>query len=173
MKFSEALVKVAVAQQAVPGKVEKYLPWYGAAGLGMAGHELGKLAPKKYQMLGRIGGTLLGTGLGVHGGEAAGRLLDKPKTAAEVQKKSPVSEIAKTLGLATLGGATGMAAGYGAGHLVDYAMKKTTGQGVPTGKLRAVAPLLGLGTGTAYALLEHAKQKKIRNALESARSKTS
>jgi hypothetical protein len=68
------------AQQ--PGKMEKYLPWYGAAGAGAAGHEIGKrLVPGKYRALGAIGGTLLGTALGVHGGEALGKRLDRPKIA--------------------------------------------------------------------------------------------
>jgi hypothetical protein len=68
-------------QQKQPGKMEKYMPWYGAAGLGAVGHHLGKMVPKKYQFAGSVAGTLAGTALGVHGGEALGRKLDQRKTA--------------------------------------------------------------------------------------------
>lgn len=75
--MSSELEKIAES-----GTAEKYLPWYGAAGLGAAGSELvGRTAPRNYKLPARVVGAMLGTAAGVHGGEALGRKLDK--TASE------------------------------------------------------------------------------------------
>jgi hypothetical protein len=140
-----------------PGKMEKYLPWYGAAGAGLAASELGgRLMPKRYAALGRVGGALAGTAAGVHGGEAAGRLMDK-RAAEEVPKKSKFKEVAKTVGSGLAGMAAGTAAGYGAGHLADA---------VALQHLHKVAPILGAGLGTSYALWKSRERNMLNDALE-------
>lgn len=72
------------------GKAETYVPWYGTALGGVGGAMLGKkLLLKKLQAVGALGGTLLGTAVGLHGGEAAGRAIDrKLKTAGKYGKNS-------------------------------------------------------------------------------------
>lgn len=74
------------------GTAETYLPWYGTALGGTGGALLGsKLVPGKYKTLATLGGTLAGTALGLHGGEAVGKAIDKrravdaPKVAAARQ----------------------------------------------------------------------------------------
>jgi len=57
------------------------LPWYTTAA-GATGGVLAaqKFLPKKYKGIGQIGGALLGTGLGLEGGKAIGKRLEKPAT---------------------------------------------------------------------------------------------
>ena len=148
------------AQQKQPGKMEKYLPWYGAAGLGMVGHEAGKLLPKKYQMAGRIGGTLLGTGLGVHGGEAIGKRLDQRKTAAAEEKMPP--HPGATLGKSLLGFGVGTAAGYAGMKGLDALMRARGGSGLPRNAVMSALPLVtGLG-GLAYTQMQNKTVGKMR-----------
>lgn len=60
------------------GNMENRLPWYGTVGLGAAGGLAGQhVAPAKYKTLGLLAGTLLGTGVGLEGGLAAGKALDQ------------------------------------------------------------------------------------------------
>jgi hypothetical protein len=60
------------------GQMENKLPWYTTAGLGAAGGLAGNaLLPGKLKALGTVGGTLLGTGLGLEGGTALGKRLDE------------------------------------------------------------------------------------------------
>lgn len=152
-------VKEAREAPQQPGKMQKYLPWYGAAGIGMAGHETGKLLPKKYQMLGRIGGTLAGTALGVHGGETVGRKLDQRKTAA-IEEKKP-KHPASTLGKSMLGFGLGTAGGYVGMKGLDALMRARGGTGLSQHAALAVPVLTGLG-GLAYANMQKKTLGKMR-----------
>jgi hypothetical protein len=72
--------RLASAKVAEVGPMENKLPWYTTAGMGTAGAMAGShLVPAKYKTLGAIGGTLLGTGVGLEGGTAIGRELDQRK----------------------------------------------------------------------------------------------
>ena len=160
--------------------MEKYLPWYGAAGLGMVGHEAGKLLPKKLQMLGRIGGTLAGTALGVHGGEAVGKKLDQRQLRKQADygdenggntpaPKNRVKEVAKTVGKGLAGMSAGTLAGYGAGKAVEHGARAV---GKPVSKAALVRygiPAAGAGLGTAYSLWKAREAQELKSALEGTR----
>jgi len=68
----------AAEEKRAAGALEAYMPWYGAAAGGTGGALLGeKLVPARLRTVGMLGGTLLGTGLGLHSSEALGKALDK------------------------------------------------------------------------------------------------
>ena len=73
---------------------EGHLPWYTSAAGGAAGSMIGsKVVPTKYKTLGNIGGALLGTGIGLHPGEALGRAVDKARS-KEAEAWSSLSKLA-------------------------------------------------------------------------------
>lgn len=143
-----------------PGKLERYMPWYGGAGLGAVGHHFGgKLVPPKYRLLGQIGGTLLGTAAGVHGGEALGKKLDQPKLAA-VEETPPHPGV--TLGKSILGFGLGTAGGYLGMKGLDALMRARGGPGLPQhAALKAIPILTGLG-GLAYTRMQNKTLEKMR-----------
>lgn len=180
-EHAEGILKTALAvppQQSPqpakqPGKMQTYMPWYGAAGLGALGaHYGGKVLPKKYKLLGQVGGTLLGTAMGVHGGEAVGKRLDRSKTAAEQEPvKKPWSHAAKTVGTGLAGLGVGTLAGYGASKGLQAALR-SKGVEVPDSLLTTkVLPLAGGGAGTAYALWKAKEMEELKRAVEGARNK--
>lgn len=143
-----------------PGKMEKYLPWYGTAGGGTLGHHFGKkLVPKKYKFLGALTGTLAGTALGLHGGKAIGKRLDRSKTAAKEEKPPhPGVTLAKSLA----GFGTGTALGYLGMKGVDRLLRAGGGQGLPQHTaLKALPIVTGLG-GLAYTQMQNKTLKKMR-----------
>jgi hypothetical protein len=92
---------------------------------------------------------------------------ETPPVAQQRKKKpSAAKEIAKTVGLGTLGAMGGMAAGYGTGKLIDAAR----GSPVPPGQAMRMAPFIGAGLGTSFALWKHLEAQKIRDAIESSRN---
>lgn len=130
------------------GFTEKYLPWYGAATLGTLGHHAGEAAPKKYKLPAKLVGTVVGTGMGVHGGERLGKYFDvkrKKKTAALREK------IVKKM--------TGKAFGWKPSAQPVQPMQQQQPQPIPAVKIAAekkpsvpgtiLAGLAGLGIGTA------------------------
>lgn len=163
------LMKVAMG-----GSREKYLPWYGAAGLGTLGQHAGyKFAPPKLKMIGGVAGALAGTGLGVHAGEAVGRAMDK--RAAEMPQPQPqapdynktlrriamrqAGTTVKEIGAVTLPLAAGMGAGFG----IQKYMERTGRSAAPVAKklltLSAV-PAVGLTVGAAYRAAKHLKEQE-------------
>lgn len=87
------------------------------------------------------------------------------KPAVAMKKPSAVKEIAKTVGLGTLGAASGMAAGYGMGRLIDA----VRGVPVPASQAMKIAPYVGAGLGTSMALWKSMEAQRIKNAIESSR----
>jgi hypothetical protein len=181
MKAMGEELKLAFAE---PGKAEKYLPWYGSAGLGAIGHEVGKRAlPGKLKTLGAIGGAVLGAGLGVHGGEALGRKIDQrksrrppeddppmsiqpvpgpqpPAKLAAAEKKKPSA--GRVLGSSLLGMGAGMGAGYGASKGLHALSRATGGKGlIPSTAARAM-PFVGGAIGMTAPLLHYATLQNMR-----------
>jgi hypothetical protein len=62
-----------------PGEGEKYMPWYLGAGTGVLGSAAGGKLPGKWKLPGKVLGAMLGTAVGVHGGEVFGRAMDGPQ----------------------------------------------------------------------------------------------
>ncbi len=152
--------------QAAQGSMSKYLPWYSSAAGGMTGaHLAGKVVPKKYKFLGQLAGTLLGTGAGLHTGEAVGKALDKRKAAmnvkqAEAEEKAPHPGVtlAKSLG----GFGLGMAGGYAGMKGLDALMRAGGGKGLPKHvALKALPVVTGLG-GLAYQQMQNRTLDKMR-----------
>lgn len=153
-------VGVPMAQE--PGRNEKYLPWYTAAGAGTLGQALGsRLTPSKFKMLGGAAGAVAGTMLGVHGGETVGRAMDK-RAAEEPQAGPP--DYNKTLRriamrqtgatLKELGAvALPMAAGMGAGFGIQKYMERSGRSAAPVAKkilALSTLPAVGFTAGAAY-----------------------
>lgn len=161
------------AADAAPSAGEKYLPWYGAAGLGTAGHEIGKrLLPGRAKAFGAVAGTLAGTAAGVHGGEALGKAIDKR---AEVEHQ-PLQEpnynqtlrniakrqagvTAKEIGAVTLPLAAGVGAGLG---YEKYMKSRGATAGPAARKIMAFSalPAVGLTAAAAYQAARRLKENE-------------
>lgn len=75
-----AKVKLAVGEATPTGWWEGHLPWYTSALGGAGGAVLGHAAAGALGLdptIGMIGGTVIGTGVGLHPGEMLGRQIDK------------------------------------------------------------------------------------------------
>ena len=148
-----------------PGSAEKYLPWYGAASLGGLGSLAAQeAAKKKFKIPAAIAGSLAGTAVGVHGGEALGKFVAKrkKKTAAVKEQKPPTisGTIARGLG----GLAAGTVGGYGAGKAVELIARK---RGAPLhGAIPIIARVAGAGLGASYPLWKAYEVEGIRQALQ-------
>lgn len=167
--FASHVVDLVKSAEGQPGQAERYMPWYGAAGLGAIGHTLGPRAlPKKFKLLGEVAGTLGGTYAGVHGGEVVGRAMDK--RAEELGPEKPdynktLRRIAlrqagttmKEIGAVTLPVAAGMGAGYGIQKYLEH-----TGRPVAPVARKILAfsslPAVGLAVGTAYRAAQGLKE---------------
>jgi hypothetical protein len=151
------------------GPAETYMPWYGAAGLGGTGAVLAQeAAPKRLKIPAAIAGSLVGTGVGVHGGERLGRALDKLRKAKEKKaaaKKEPTPGALVGAGLAGLG--LGTAGGYGAGKLLERAARKSN---VPMARLiPAVVSTAGGVLGVSYPLWKAYEQAAMQRSIASRR----
>jgi hypothetical protein len=159
------------------GPMEKNLPWYGVtAGSVLGGAAGAHLVPKKYQLLGTLGGGLLGTAVGLHGGEALGRKIDlaREKTAEEVQVEDqapPTAPVAAplppspawTLAKHVAGLGLGTAAGYAGMRGADALIRRAGGAGIPRGSaLQWAIPLVTGAGGLAYSHLQQRTLDKMR-----------
>lgn len=155
------------AMEARPnGKWESKLPWYTTAMGGLGGALAAqKLLPEKYQALGQLGGALLGTGIGLHGGEASGRKIDERKARAAAKTAEEGPSVVGTLGKSLLGLGVGAGAGYGAMELADHVMRRGgTGPGIPaTGAARWI-PAASAALGAASPILYQQTLQKLREA---------
>jgi len=146
----------APAAPGVAGKVESKLPWYTTAAGSLTGAAAGgavanKLLPKKLQLAGKVGGALLGTAVGLEGGEALGRRIDRRKTAAAHEEKgSPAKLLGKSL--------LGLGAGIGAGYLGARAL----GGGMHPSTAAKMAPFVGGALGLATPLMYHGIVERMR-----------
>jgi hypothetical protein len=158
-----------------PGSMQKYLPWYGAAGLSSLGHHLGRAGGLKGQLL----GTLAGTALGVHGGEALGKRLDRVKMAAMVDELEKLSgldvdskkrqqarlkETAKTVGESALGFGAGYLTGAGLARAAERIAEKQ-GKHMPTFASKLTALGVG-GAAASYPLWKHYESERLKRAGE-------
>lgn len=157
-------MRKGIEDSAYGGTMHQYLPWYGVTAGGILGGAAGaKLMPKKYQLLGTLGGGLLGTAAGLHGGEAIGKKLDermaKSAAAEEYKPPHPALTAAKSLG----GMGVGMLAGYGGMQAADAILKKTRGQGLPRGsKAMWAVPIMTGAGGLAYSHMQQKTLEKMR-----------
>lgn len=162
-KMAEELKLALAGSAASPGKVEQKMPWYTTAAGGLLGSAAGgalagKYLPKKYKLLGQLGGALAGTAVGLEGGEALGRMVDQKLAAAETKPESPVRVLGKSL--------LGMGAGMGAGVLIpkgiDAAVTAVRGRPIMPQSAATIAPLVGGALGLAAPLLQYATLQKMR-----------
>jgi len=166
-QHADRLMKLAMgtSTQQQPGKMEKYLPWYGSAGLGAAGaYAGGKFMPAKYKLLGNVGGALLGAAAGVHGGEAIGRRLDK--TAEAKKKERSMLRAIKPWAQGIAGFGLGSAAGYGGIKATDYFLRRAGQPGVTPGAMGYIVPAATGALGTMYGLWKAKEQEAMRRAVE-------
>jgi hypothetical protein len=162
----------APAAPAAPGRNEKYMPWYTAAGAGAIGHSLGGLVvPPKYKMLGGAAGAVAGTVLGVHGGEALGRAMDKRADAS--QQPPDYNKTLRRIALRQTGTtlkeigsiALPLAAGMGTGFGIQKYMEHTGRSAAPVAKKLLAAsaiPAVGLTVGAAYKAAKHLKDQEFQ-----------
>jgi hypothetical protein len=154
-----------------PGHNEKYMPWYTAAGLGAIGHSLGGLAvPAKYKMLGGAAGAVAGTVLGVHGGEALGRAMDKRaeeepvgppdynKTLRRIAMRQ-AGTTAKEVGAIALPMAAGMGTGFGLQKLLEHSGRSAAPAAKKILGVSAL-PIAGLTAGAMYHTAKHLKDQE-------------
>lgn len=172
------LVKSAAGQT---GQAEKYMPWYGAAGLGAIGHTLGpKALPKKFKLLGEVAGTLGGTYAGVHGGEVVGRAMDKRAEEVPVEpqpEKPDYNKVLRRIAMRQAGttlkeiGATTLpvAAGMGTGYAIQKYLEHTGRSAAPVAKKilgYSALPAVGLAAGLAYRTANNLKENEFARIRE-------
>jgi hypothetical protein len=173
------LMKLAQASEQAPdpGPYQTYLPWYGAALSGAGAHELARrVLPQKYRAAGSIGSALVGTGAGVHGGEALGKLIDKLKAkkekTAEKKDRGSVGRMLRVVGQGAGGLATGILAGYGAGHGIQHLVERA-GRKIPKSALLTYGiPAAGGGMGLAHSIWKAREAEELRRAIEGQRDKS-
>jgi hypothetical protein len=91
---------------------------------------------------------------------------DEFRKLAADEKKSPVKDIAKIIGMGLLGTATGAAVGFGGAELADRTHKFVTGQSMPRSYALAALPALGALGGVAYSMHRAKEQEGIRRVLQ-------
>ena len=129
----DALVKAA--------SYEEDLPWYGVTAGGVIGGELGRELARKHPVLGTLGGALLGTAAGLHGGKGIGRKIDsrqRKKTAMV-----PVTAISVPAAISS-----GKAKGFGMANMPMWpqaTMADSGGYFGMGGDLAFMLPMSGLG----------------------------
>lgn len=167
---ADLMMKVGMGE---PGRGEKYMPWYGAAGLGALGQTAGtRLAPGKFKALGGLAGALAGTGIGVHAGEAVGKAMDKRAAEEPPAVEKPdynktlrriamrqAGTTAKEIGAVALPLAAGMGTGFG----IQKYMERTGRSAAPAArKILAFSaiPAVGMTAGAMYRTAKHLKDQE-------------
>lgn len=139
---------------------EKYLPAYTSAVGGYLGSRVKSVLPKRLQTAGAIGGTILGTGAGLHGGEVIGKKVDARVKTAEEEKSSPTATLAKSI----LGFGVGTGAGYLGMKGVDAAMRAAGGGGISSNGARLAIPVVTGALGMAVPYFHQQTVEKMRQA---------
>jgi hypothetical protein len=95
------------AKKGDPEAVQKTLPWYTTGAGALLGGHAGAGGSGKMRLARTLGGAMLGTGVGLHGGEAIGKKIDRMRA----KRKEKRGEIEKTSGYRALGALGGAAVG--------------------------------------------------------------
>ncbi len=140
------------------GTFEKYFPAYTSAVGGYLGSRVKNVLPKNMQTAGATLGTIVGTGMGLHGGEAVGKKLDHKKTKTAAEEEGAAASV---LGKSLLGFGAGTALGYAGLKGFDALAGKPV---VSSPAARAALPVIGGALGMAYPHLHSMTVEKMRRA---------
>ena len=170
--------------EAPPLNYTSSLPWYGVtAGTvlgGLGGEALASKLNPKYRLAGTLLGSMAGTGAGLHGGEAVGRLLDareaRQKVAEEQKQKEEeegrLSKVLKVMGKQFLGFSGGALTGAALGVGGPLAYKAITGKSVPLKYLIGIPAVLGTAMHLARPIAHAFQKEELDRALENPSQQT-